>query len=158
MDTAIDIRPAVAADAGIISRILLRSIRVGCSLDHRNEPSRLEAWTRTRSLEHVLPWLADPRLCLNLAHLRGKPAGVGMARDDGRILLCYVQPEWFRHGVGRALVAGLEAWLVKTGHGTAWLNSTLTGEGFYRHLGYRQTDGAFSVLGLTAIPMHKRLL
>ncbi len=93
MDTAIDIRPAVAADAGIISRILLRSIRVGCSLDHRNEPLRLEAWTRTRSIEHVLPWLADPRLCLNLAHLRGKPAGVGMARDDGRILLCYVQPE-----------------------------------------------------------------
>ncbi|KPA90504.1 acetyltransferase [Pseudomonas asplenii] len=158
MDTAIDIRPAVAADAGIISRILLRSIRIGCSLDHRNEPARVEAWTRSRSIGHVRPWLADPRLYLNLAHLRGKPAGVGMARDDGRILLCYVQPEWFRRGVGRALVAGLEAWLATTGHGTAWLNSTLTAEGFYRQLGYRQTERAFSAMGLTAIPMCKPLV
>ncbi|QXI26886.1 GNAT family N-acetyltransferase [Pseudomonas vanderleydeniana] len=158
MDTAIDIRPAIAADAGIISRILQRSIRVGCSRDHRNEPARLEAWIRTRSIGHVLPWLADPRLYLNLAHWQGKPAGVGMARDDGRILLCYVQPEWFRRGIARALVAGLERWLTAAGHGTVRLNSTLTAEGFYRHLGYRQTAQSFRVAGFIAIPMHKPLV
>lgn len=157
MGTALDIRPATAADAGIISRILMRSIQVGCSLDHRNEPARVEAWTRTRSIEHVVPWLSDPRLYLSLACLRGKPAGVGMARDDGRILLCYVQPEWFRRGVGRALVGGLESWLAMAGHGRVWLNSTLTAEGFYRRLGYRQAERAFEVKGLTAIPMHKPL-
>ncbi|NWA00118.1 GNAT family N-acetyltransferase [Pseudomonas gingeri] len=158
MDTSIEVGPAVVADAGIISRILIGSIKVGCSLDHRNEPSRVEAWTRGRSVDHVLPWLSDPRLRLSLARLQGKPVGVGMARADGCILLCYVLPQWFRRGVGRALLAQLEAWLAAVGHETVRLNSTRTGLGFYHHLGYRQAARAFSVGGLMAIPMKKLLI
>jgi hypothetical protein len=38
MDAPICTFKATLADAGIISRIIERSIRVGCALDHRNEP------------------------------------------------------------------------------------------------------------------------
>ena len=38
MDASIHICKATPADAGIISRIVERSIRVGCALDHRNDP------------------------------------------------------------------------------------------------------------------------
>ncbi|BBP72022.1 hypothetical protein PHLH6_40260 [Pseudomonas sp. Seg1] len=39
MEAPICIRPAVLADVGIISRIIERSIRFGCALDHRNDPN-----------------------------------------------------------------------------------------------------------------------
>ena len=59
-------------------------------------------WTRDKTLEHIQPWLADPRLYLNIALLQDKPVGVAMATLSGRLALCYVLPEWFRRGAGRA--------------------------------------------------------
>jgi GNAT superfamily N-acetyltransferase len=157
MDASIHICKATAADAGIISRIIERSIRVGCALDHRNDPRTVATWTHNKSIEHVQPWLADPRLYLNIALLQGKPIGVAMAAISGKVAFCYVQPEWFRRGAGQALVDDLETWLIDQGLHQARLNSTRTGEAFYRHLGYRACAETFTVAGLLAIPMHKVL-
>ncbi|MFP3560781.1 GNAT family N-acetyltransferase, partial [Paraburkholderia sp. SIMBA_049] len=90
-----------SADAGIISRILERSIRVGCALDHRNDPRTVATWVQNKTIGHVQPWLADPRLYLNIALLHDKPVGVAMASISGKVAFCYVQPEWFRRGVGQ---------------------------------------------------------
>ncbi|PQP03383.1 GNAT family N-acetyltransferase [Pseudomonas frederiksbergensis] len=157
MDASIHICKATSADAGIISRIVERSIRVGCALDHRNDPRTVATWTHNKTIEHVQPWLSDPRLYLNIALLHDKPVGVAMAAISGKVAFCYVQPEWFRRGVGQALVHDLEAWLITQGVPQARLNSTRTGEAFYRRLGYRVCAEAFTVSGLHAIPMHKAL-
>ena len=115
MDASIHICKATAADAGIISRIVERSIRVGCALDHRNHPQTVATWTHNKTIEHIQPWLSDPRLYLNIALLQDKPVGVAMASISGRIAFCYVQPEWFRRGAGQALVQDLEGWLANQG-------------------------------------------
>lgn len=158
MEASIQIRKATPADAGIISRIIDRSIRVGCALDHRNNPLTVATWTHNKTIEHIQPWLSDRRLYLNIALLQDKPVGVAMAASNGKVVFCYVQPEWFRRGAGQALVQDLEGWLINQGQQQARLYSTRTGEGFYRHLGYRPFSRRFTVAGLCAIPMHKGLV
>ena len=157
MNAPIHICKATPADAGIISRIVERSIRLGCALDHRNDPRTVATWTHNKTIEHVQPWLADSRLYLNIALLQDKPIGVAMAAISGRVAFCYVQPEWFRRGAGQALVQDLETWLIAQGLPQARLNSTRTGEAFYQRLGYRACAESFTVAGLHAIPMHKVL-
>lgn len=157
MDQPIHTCKATPADAGIISRIIERSIRVGCARDHRNHPQTVATLTRNKTIEHIRPWLADPRLYLNIALLQDKPVGVAMASISGKVALCYVQPEWFRRGAGQALMEDLEGWLIRQGLHQARLNSTRTSEAFYRHLGYQPCARAFMVAGLQAIPMHKGL-
>lgn len=157
MDASIHICKATPDDAGIISRIVERSIRVGCALDHRNDPRTVATWTHNKTIEHVQPWLADQRFYLNIALLQDKPVGVAMAAISGKVAFCYVQPEWFRRGAGAAMVQDLEGWLIGRGLAQARLNSTRTSEAFYRHLGYRPCAEIFTVAGLHAIPMRKAL-
>ena len=157
MDASIHICKATPADAGIISRIVERSIRVGCALDHRNDQRTVATWTHNKTIEHVQPWLTDPRLYLNIALLQDKPIGTAMAVISGKVAFCYVQPEWFRRGAGQALMQDLETWLIALGLPQARLNSTRTGEAFYHRLGYRACAETFTVAGLHAIPMHKAL-
>ena len=108
MEASIRTCQATPADAGIISRIIERSIRVGCALDHRNDPHIVATWIHNKTIEHIQPWLTDPRLYLNIALLHDKPVGVAMAATNGTLAFCYVQPEWFRRGAGQALVRDLE--------------------------------------------------
>jgi len=157
MDTFIEISTAAPGDAGIISRIAERSIRVGCAAEHRNDPRIVAAWTRNNTPARIRPWLADPRWRLTLARLHGRPVGVAMASVSGRIAFCYVQPEWFRRGAGRALVQDIEAWLYGRGLALVRLNSTSTSHGFDRRLGFEQSAKAFAIGGVAAIAMHKSL-
>lgn len=157
MDAPLHICKATPADAGIISRIVERSIRVGCALDHRNNPQTVAIWTHNKTIEHIQPWLTDQRLYLNIALLQDKPVGVAMAAISGKLAFCYVQPEWFRRGAGQALVRDLEGWLIDNGLAQVRLNSTRTSEAFYRHLDYQPCAETFTVAGLHAIPMHKAL-
>jgi GNAT superfamily N-acetyltransferase len=157
MDERVHTCKASPADAGIISRIIERSIRIGCARDHRNHPLTVATWTHNKTIEHIQPWLIDPRFYLNIALLQDKPIGVAMASTSGKVAFCYVQPEWFRRGAGQALVRDLEDWLIAQGLQRARLNSTRTSEAFYRHLGYQPFAQSFMVAGLQAIPMHKGL-
>lgn len=155
MEAPICIRPAALADAGIISRIIERSIRIGCALDHRNDPSLVSQWIGLQSADFISARLADPHFYLCIALLANKPVGAGMAQVSGDILLCYVQPESFRRGVGRALIEDLEGWLGVHGVLHVHLNSTYTGRAFYHRLGYHESAPPLEYQGLQTLPMHK---
>ena len=157
MEASIRTCQATPADAGIISRIIERSIRVGCALDHRNDPHIVATWTHNKTIQHIQPWLTDQRLYLSIALLQDKPVGVAMAATTGTLAFCYVQPESFRRGAGLALVQDLEGWLVARGLNQARLYTTKTSDAFYRRLGYQRCARSFMVAGLHAIPMHKGL-
>ncbi|PKA72275.1 ribosomal protein S18 acetylase RimI-like enzyme [Pseudomonas baetica] len=157
MEAPICIRPAILADVGIISRIIERSIRFGCALDHRNDPQIVSLWTRQQSADFLGSRLADPYFYLSIALLADKPVGVAMAQASGDISICHVQPECFRRGVGRALMSDLEGWLRVRGVSLANLDSTRTGEAFYRRLGYREAALPLIHNGLHILPMSKRL-
>lgn len=157
MDSTVHVCAATPNDSGLISRILERSIKVGCALDHRNQPAVVQAWASNARQQRVSAWLADSSLQLCMGLLQDKPVGVGMARSDGRILLCYVQPEFFRRGVGRAVMAELERWLASHHHARARLHSTRTARGFYIHLGYQPCAEEVVVNGLPLLAMAKAL-
>ncbi|MFJ2536331.1 GNAT family N-acetyltransferase [Pseudomonas sp. NPDC087614] len=157
MEAPICIRPAILADVGIIRRIIEHSIRFGCALDHRNDPLLVSGWTRQHSADAISARLADPHFYLSIALQADKPVGVGMARVSGDIVFCYVQPQSFRRGVGRALMNDLEGWLRVRGALHAHLNSTCTGEAFYRHLGYHESEPSLAHQGLQVLPMYKPL-
>ncbi|KAE9641458.1 GNAT family N-acetyltransferase [Pseudomonas sp. PB103] len=153
MEAPICIRSALPADSGIISRIIERSIRVGCAFDHRNDPRRVSAWLAQLSAEQISAWLANPQCYVNVALLGDKPVGVGMAAACGEITFCYVQPEWFRRGAGRALMNDLHGWLRIRGVLHVNLNSTRTGQAFYRRLGYRESAQPAARDGLQTLAM-----
>ena len=157
MEAPVCVRSATLADTGIINRIVERSIRIGCALDHRNHPLLVSDWLKRSSADFISSRLADPHFYLCIASFEDKPVGVGMARASGEILLCYVQPESFRRGVGRALMHNLEGWLRIRGVQHVYLNSTRTAEAFYRHLGYQQAAPPGLSTGLQTVPLHKPL-
>lgn len=157
MEAPVCVRSATLADTGIINRIVERSIRIGCALDHRNHPLLVSDWLNRSHADFISSRLADPHFYLCVALLDDKPVGVGMARVSGEILLCYVQPEFFRRGVGRALMHNLEGWLRIRGVQHVHLNSTRTAEAFYRHLGYQQAAPPGHSIGLQTVPLRKPL-
>lgn len=157
MDSPVSVCLASVRDAAVISRILDRSIRAGCAADHRNDAQVIAAWSRNKSHEHVCAWLADASLYLHVGLLAGKPVGAALARANGEVYLCYVQPECFRRGVGKALMASLEQRLARAGQVSAGLYSTSTARSFYRRVGYHETGQAISVFGLRFWPMAKPL-
>jgi len=157
MQAPICICPATPADAGIISRIIERSIRVGCTLDHRNDPQRVSRWIDRQSADVISGHLANPHFYLNIALLQDKPVGVGMAAGSGEIRFCHVQPEWFRRGAGRALMTDLEGWLRIRGVPRVSVAGTGSGVAFYRHLGYREAAPAPTGQGSDHVALHKRL-
>ncbi|WP_460062227.1 GNAT family N-acetyltransferase [Pseudomonas sp. S2_A05] len=157
MEAPVCVRSATLADTGIINRIVERSIRIGCALDHRNHPLLVSDWLNRSSADFISSRLADPHFYLCIASFEDKPVGVGMARVSGEIQLCYVQPESFRRGVGRALMHNLEGWLRIRGVQHVHLNSTRTAEAFYRHLGYQQAAPPGLSTGVQTVPLHKPL-
>jgi ribosomal protein S18 acetylase RimI-like enzyme len=157
MDSTVYVCAATPNDSGLISRILERSIKVGCALDHRNQPALVQAWASNAREQRVSAWLADSNLHLRLGLLHDKPVGVAMARRDGRILLCYVQPEFFRRGVGRALMAEVEGLLASQQHSLTRLHSTRTAQGFYSRLGYQPCAEEVVINGLPLLAMAKVL-
>ncbi|MCY1461071.1 Acetyltransferase (GNAT) family protein [compost metagenome] len=103
----------------------------------------------------MLKWVEDTSLYLVVATLGSKPVGVGMATATGEISLCYVLPEYFRRGLGKAIMTTLEQWLKGKGFHCVVLNSTISGYHFYKRLGYCDNGEKIVVIGLTASPMLK---
>lgn len=87
-----------------------------------------------------------------------RTAVVGFAMGDrrsGEVLVVAVRPEYEGRGIGRALLARVQAWLFDEGHQALWLlanpDPKVRASGFYRRLGWRATGrrrGADEVLKL----------
>lgn len=158
MNPSITLMEAVPSDAPVISRIIGRTIRTACAVDHRNDQRLIDSWLRGTSPVQLLRHLGQKHTLARLALFDGKPVGFAMAHTDGEVQQCYVLSEFSRRGVGTALMQELEEQLLEQGRATACVSSTLAGLGFYHHLGYRETDQRLQVGGLTVALMEKSLL
>jgi len=157
MDIPIRIAPATPDDSGLIWRILERSIRSGCAIDHRNDARAVQAWIGQYGLRQIDTWLREPSLRLSLAWHGGKPVGIAMVSRGGDIGLCHVQPEFFHRGIGQALMADVERYLQQSGCRAARVWSTRTALEFYLHLGYRYGREAICMDGVKLTPLSKWL-
>ncbi|WP_249695352.1 GNAT family N-acetyltransferase [Stappia sp. WLB 29] len=151
------LREATAAEAEEIADVLRRSIVELCGADHGGDAATVATWTANKTAESVRDWMAASGAVRVAVSPEDVILGVGAAAPDGTILLNYVAPEARFTGVSKAVLAGLEAWLVERGVTEARLNSTRTAHTFYRARGYSDDGPAVPWLKASAQPMRKSL-
>ena len=160
----IEIRQATPNDAPAACRLLRRSIEEGCVADHGGRPEILQAWLGNKTTGNVLGWLSSPSNYAVVAECdggrddgNGDLAGFALLNQAGKVALCYVQPDLLRHGVGRALVAALEAqaraWNISKIH----MQSPGSASPFFERLGYVNAGKDKACFGLECDFLWKQL-
>jgi [ribosomal protein S18]-alanine N-acetyltransferase len=122
-------------------------------LAHPQEAAELAAMSRDL-IEHGLGWrwrprriaqaMADPATNVAVASMAGRRAGFGIMRyrdEEAHLLLFAVAPQCRRQGVGRSLLAWLEACARTAGIGIIRVEARMDNapaRAFYRRAGYRE--------------------
>jgi GNAT superfamily N-acetyltransferase len=151
------VRPARPDDAAAACEVLRRSIREVCVADHRHDPAILQAWLANKTPGNVQAWIESPRGFTVVAEAGQGIVGVARLGGDGRVVLCYAVPEVLRRGVGKAMIAALEAEARVRGVKVLELESTRTARDFYRRNGFTETGEGAGMFGVVAVAMCKKL-
>ena len=131
--TGLAIRGVELADAAALWDLRTRAIRELCA-GHYPE-AVLEPWARTPMPSRFGEVLVLQRAVVVEEGAQAIAFGF-LDRDDGEVAAVYVRPDVARRGVGRALLARLEADAVASGLAQLRLASSLNAVGFYRAAGY----------------------
>lgn len=132
----IEIRMGGLDDASDICRVLRRSITECCVQDHRAQPEILDSWLGNKSPENVASWIASPSNYTLVALRDGELVGIALVTQAGKLSLCYLVPEALHAGIGKAMLAGVEARAREWGISVLRLHSTSTARDFYSRNGY----------------------
>lgn len=143
---AVQVRLATPGDAPTLCDVNIRSIREVCGPDY--PPSVMDGWLANKTPGAFAAWADHPELRLYAGLLEGRIAGVALLRVAGApaapgvgvVQLLYVAPEALGTGLGKAMLARLEATARAAGLARLQLKSTLTAREFYVRQGY-QDDG-----------------
>jgi GNAT superfamily N-acetyltransferase len=136
MSDRVMVRAARPADADAAVAVLRRSITESCEADHQGDPQTLRQWLANKTAEHFGAWLQQEENYCVVAALEGPICGVGLVNRGGEIMLCYVEPDAQRRGVGRAVYAALEGKARAWGIASLHVTSTLGARRFYENLGF----------------------
>jgi len=140
-----------------MSRVLIASITELCAADHGNDPEKLAAWTRNKSVGGVAAMLANPDMVLLVAGRDGAVIAVGAVTRAGEIALNYVAPAARFSGVSKAMLVGLEAELVALGFVEGRLEATATARRFYETAGWIADGPQAQGRKVNGYPMRKNL-
>ena len=144
----LDFRTAQPNDLDTLHNIRRAAI-LGVQADLK--PRAREAWANRRGPDSFAERIVSGEVVI--ASLGGEDIGWGSSEGD-HISALYVRPSFGRRGVGRALLAELEASINRRGHAFVRLESSLNAVSFYEGLGYTQS-GSVRVDG--SLPMSRRL-
>lgn len=158
------VRAALLREAPQVCEVLRRSITELCVSDHGNREEVLAGWLDNKTPEVVGSWIADPDQRVLVAVVDERIAGVGAAlragevAQTGEVALNYVSPDFRFRGVSRAILLGLEDYLVAEGNRVAVLTSTATAHRFYLGAGYVDSGEPVPWRGVANVyPMRKDL-
>jgi GNAT superfamily N-acetyltransferase len=132
----IEIRPAEPNDAADACRVLCRSITECCSADHHDQPAILQGWLGNKTPDNVASWIASPSNYTLVALRDGELVGVCLLTQAGKLSLCYLLPEAQGVGIGKAMLACVEAQARRWGVSVIRLHGTATARDFYARNGY----------------------
>ena len=135
----------------IAMHAIRREAILGIDVGWEVEAGARQAWADRRSSEAFADRVAAGDAVIAL--LAGHEVGWGSSTGD-RITGLYVRPSIGHSGVGRTLMAVLEAAVEARGHAHSYLQSSPNAVGFYTKLGYAPTGMAQSEAGL---PMWRQL-
>ena len=153
----IAIRRALEADVPAMSAVLIRSITELCTLDHKDDPAAIAAWTANKTPAGVRSVLDNPAAQLFVAERDGAVAAVGCVLGGNEIGLNYVDPAHRFQGVSRALLAAMEQAMREAGCTEGRLKATQTAHAFYRANGWRDAGPLYTGRWIDAWPMVKAL-
>ncbi len=121
-------------DAAAISHVIRQTMQISNSRDYPIE--RLQPLIDYFSPEKV-DRLNDERQCL-VAEVEGQIIGTA-ALDGAELVTFFVLPEYQGFGIGSRLLAELEQIAGETGIYAITVAASVTGEAFYRRMGYMPT-------------------
>jgi len=153
----LQVRLATAADAGPACDVLHRSIVECCTDDHRGDATALNAWLRNKTPQNVRSWILSKDHHAVTALVDGREAGFALSSKAGEVLLCYLVPEVRFTGVGKAMLAAIEAQARIDGIHTLRLESTGTARSFYLRNGFVESGRPLAAFGMESYPMEKAL-
>lgn len=130
---AVALRGVELADAAPLWDLRTRAIRELCAGHY--PPGDVDAWARTPMPPRFAEVLVLQRAVVVEADGRAIAFGF-LDRDDGEVAAVYVSPDVARCGVGRMLLARLEADAAAHGLAKLRLAASLNALRFYRSAGY----------------------
>ena len=100
---------AKESDASDVCNVLRKSIKEVCGLDYLDLPdSFMESWLKNKTSQNIKQWITDDFNILLVARTYdNKVIGVASIDKKGKILLCYVLPEFIGKGVEKLLLDGM---------------------------------------------------
>jgi len=132
----IQLRQALPTDAPAACELLRRAIELGCAADHGGDASLLAAWLGNKTPQNVQAWFGAPTNYAVLAERDGELAGLALLNQAGKLALCYVDPAALRQGIGRAMLAAVEAQALSWNISKVHLHSPTSAAGFFARLGF----------------------
>ncbi|HSZ73548.1 MAG TPA: GNAT family N-acetyltransferase [Rhizomicrobium sp.] len=141
------IRPARTEDAAQIARVYIESWHdtypgvvpsaLLCAMTPKGQEARWQAAIRARGREAV--FVAEDQLHGVIGMTSFGPSRDGGLGFDGEIYTLYVDPAFFGHGVGRALIAGAFKELRRRGFSSCliWAHAKNPARFFYERMGGR---------------------
>ena len=138
-----NIRPFEERDAAAVSALIRHTIRVSNAKDYPAE--LLDALIGTETPEHVLERAGWTHFYV--AEEQGEIIGCGAIgpywgkTDESSLFTIFVSPAFQGKGIGRAIVGALERDEYFLRARRVEIPVSITGCGFYRHLGYNYKDG-----------------
>ncbi len=151
-------RRAVPSDAAAACDVVRRSIIELCAEDHRDDPTILERWLENKTAANFAARIGSERKLALVAERAGQIVGFGLMDLCGYVELLYVCPDARFCGVGKALLAALEAAALAAGVREMKLESTNTALRFYRSAGYTADGGPrLEFCGTYCHPMSRRV-
>ena len=153
------VRQASEADATAATEVLRRSISALCVADHHNDPFRVDAWLRNKTVLNVVAWIRSRDNYCVVASIDDTICGFGAMTVKGEIMLCYVDPNARFRSISSAMLDALERRAKLLGLEEVHLDgSTVTARRFYEERGYVAVGATYQAFeAITCQPMAKRL-
>ncbi len=148
----VTIRRAESEDAAAVAELLIRSIREVCGPDYDNNEDMLSAWCANKTPEIMQRGIQNP-INYWIVALDGESiTGTGLLSTSGKLVLCFVLPEYLGQGIGKTILNDLINHARGLGIRKVTLESTRTAREFYKRNGFIEL-GEFNFMGL--IPSFK---
>ena len=152
------IRNAKPEDADAVAALLVRSIREVCGPDYSNDEAILSIWCADKTPENMRRGIENPNNYWIVAMDENTIAGTALMTVGGKILLCYVLPEYLGRGFGKQLLNELLRNASILGLRKLTLESTRTAREFYKRNGFIETGEAMCFEAIPGFIMRRDLI
>jgi putative acetyltransferase len=152
------IRKATADDAATIASLMVEAIKETCAPAYRHNKRVIGMWCADKTPANLASTISQRDNYTVVGIMNDRIVGVGLMHRYGEIALCYVHPDYQRHGIGKALLNDMERRASTLKIKTLILKSTLNAVSFYQLHGFIDDGPKEMLLGeIRFQPMRKVL-